>query len=76
MNSHLSSFISQLPSDAFIVFRGNSELIRNGDVYFPFRQSSDFLYITGMSSPDIILTIYSSELILWCYPISEKDILW
>ncbi len=58
MNSHLFSFISQLSSDAFVVFYGNTEVIRNGDVHFPFRQSSDFLYLTGIASPDIILTIY------------------
>lgn len=57
MNTHLSSFLRELPSDAFVVLYGNSEVIRNGDVHFPFRQSSDFLYLTGMLSPDIILTI-------------------
>jgi Xaa-Pro aminopeptidase len=76
MNPHLSSFLSQLTPDAFVVLYGNTEVIRNGDVHFPFRQSSDFLYLTGMSTPDIILTVYLSELILWRHPISEKDILW
>ena len=76
MNLHLSSFIKELPWDVFVVFHGNSEILRNGDVHFPFRQDSDFLYLTGMSSPDIILTIYWSELIFWREPISEKDTLW
>jgi Xaa-Pro aminopeptidase len=76
MNLHLSTFISRLPGNSLVIVPGNSEVIRNGDVYFPFRQSSDFLYLTSMQSPDIILTIYWSEYILWRNPISEKEILW
>lgn len=76
MNPHLSLLLWRIPSNAFVVIRGNSELIRNGDVHFPFRQSSDFLYLTSIASPDIILTIYWSELILWRESISDKDILW
>jgi Xaa-Pro aminopeptidase len=34
---------------------GNSEILRNGDVHYPFRQHSDMLLLTGLSSPDIFL---------------------
>ena len=76
MKQELLSFIQQIPPDTLIVIEGNSEVIRNGDVYFPFRQSSDFLYLTGLSVPDIKLTIYNSEVIIWRNPITDKEIIW
>jgi len=57
MNQHLHQFISFLPSDSFTLIRGNSLILRNGDVHYPFRQSSDFLYLTGLSVPGLTLTI-------------------
>jgi Xaa-Pro aminopeptidase len=76
MKPELLSFIQQIPLDTLIVIEGNSELVRNGDVHFPFRQSSDVLYLTGLDVPDIKLTIYNSEVIIWRYPITDKEILW
>lgn len=76
MNNHLTAYISELPEDTLVILYGNSPIIRNGDVYYSFRQSSDFLYLTGISSPDLILTISNNEVILWRDPISEKDIIW
>ena len=76
MNNHLIAYISELPEDTLIILYGNSPIIRNSDVHYPFRQSSDFLYLTGISSPDLILTILNNEVILWRDPISEKDIIW
>ena len=76
MKQELQSFIDQLPSDVFVIIEGNSEIIRNGDVHFPFRQSSDFLYLTDLSVPDIKLTIYNSEVIIWRNPITDKEIIW
>ena len=50
--------------------------LRNGDVHYPFRQDSDFLYLTGLSVPGLILTIFSDQIILWRDPITEQDIIW
>lgn len=61
MNPHLLTFLSRLPENAFIELCGATEQLRNGDVYYPFRQDSDFLYLTGLSVPDLVLTVKKSE---------------
>jgi hypothetical protein len=57
MDPHLSQFIRELPKDSLTMIRGNSLVLRNGDVHYPFRQSSDFLYLTGLSVPGLAITI-------------------
>ena len=51
-----------------------SEQTRNRDVDFPFRQDSDFLYLTGFNEPDAVLVLIPGrkhgEYILFC---REKD---
>jgi Xaa-Pro aminopeptidase len=51
-----------------------SELIRNRDAHFPFRQDSDFLYLTGFNEPDAVMVLKPGrkhgEYILFC---REKD---
>lgn len=41
-------------SDAVIILPANHEQQRNRDVHFPFRQDSDFWYLTGFPEPDAI----------------------
>ncbi len=52
-----------------------SELVRNRDAHFPFRQDSDFLYLTGFNEPDAVLVLVPGrkhgEYILFC---REKDL--
>ncbi len=62
MNPHLTVLISQLPNDQLITITGATEQLRNGDVHYPFRQDSDFLYLMGLSVPGLVLTIYVSSL--------------
>ncbi len=51
-----------------------SEIIRNRDAHFPFRQDSDFLYLTGFNEPDAVMVLVPGrkhgEYILFC---REKD---
>ncbi len=74
--SNLSRFLSKIPENSFIKIEGNTLQIRNGDVHYPFRQSSDFLYLTGLSVPDMILTIYKKHMILWRDAVDEFDTIW
>lgn len=76
MNPHLHQFIWKLPKDRLTLVKGNIPVLRNGDVYYPFRQDSDFLYLTGLSAPGLILTIYYTEVIIWREPITEHDNIW
>ena len=44
------------PQSALLLPAGR-ELLRNGDTHYPFRQSSDFLYLTGFQEADAILVL-------------------
>lgn len=44
------------PESVAIVFGGN-EVRRNGDAHYPFRQDSDFYYLTGFTEPNAVLVI-------------------
>src|SRR6056297_3252371 len=49
---------------------------RNGDQYFPFRQDSDFFYLTGIEQPQSILVMNSSESFLFITEPSDQTALW
>jgi Xaa-Pro aminopeptidase len=61
MHSHLASLISQIPLDQLITIPGATLSLRNGDVHYPFRQDSDFLYLTGLSVANLTLTIFKKR---------------
>ena len=39
--------LAEALGDAIAVIPGGAEARRNNDVYYPFRQSSDFFFLTG-----------------------------
>jgi Xaa-Pro aminopeptidase len=53
---------------------------RNRDVDFPFRQDSDFYYLTGFNEPDALAVFIpgreKGEYILFCREFDEKKALW
>lgn len=76
MTDTLKKLIRELPKENLTMIRGNSLVLRNGDVHYPFRQDSDFLYLTGLSVPGLVMTICDEGVILWRETINEKDIIW
>lgn len=56
------------------IVSSSSQQVRNRDVEYPFRQDSDFLYLTGFNEPDAVLVLVPGrphgEYILFC---REKD---
>jgi len=52
-----SKLKEQLPEKACCVVFSNDEMPRNGDQYFPYRQSSDFFYLTGIEQEKSILIL-------------------
>ena len=67
--------------------KGNIALIgsasiqtRNRDVDFPFRQDSDFFYLTGFNEPDALAVFIpereQGEYTLCCREFDEKNALW
>ena len=57
-------------SNCIIILASARQILRNGDSYFPFRQDSDFWYLTGFDEPEAVLVLLpgrdSGEQILFC----------
>ena len=68
-----------LPNSSIAIIPASSKALRNGDqFYFPFRQNSDFYYLTGIKEPDNLLVIYKNnngdtKSLLFLYEASEKE---
>lgn len=52
-----AALADKLKGAGLIHVRGGAPLVRNKDVEYPFRQSSDFLYLTGVEEPGCHLLI-------------------
>ena len=46
-----------MPEKSLAIISAAHEVIRNRDAEYPFRQSSDFWYLTGFTEPDAVLVI-------------------
>ena len=55
--SHRHAFLAQMEEGDLALFPGASHVVRNDDVEFPFRQESDFFYLTGFCEADAILML-------------------
>lgn len=51
------NLVSRLPSGSTAVINANDQMPRNGDQYYPYRQNSDFFYLTGITQEKSILSI-------------------
>ena len=76
------NFAVQLPPKSVAVFTANEAMPRNGDEFFPFRQQSDFFYLTGINEENAFLIIapdYPDETmreILFIEPYDEVKATW
>ncbi len=72
--------MKQLPTGSVAVIPGAGEMPRNNDVDYPFRQQSDFLYLTGFSEPDALLVLAperdEGEAVLFCRPRDKAMEIW
>lgn len=50
-------FIKKMQSNSAAIFFAAPEVIRSNDSYYPFRQNSDFWYLTGFDEPQAALLI-------------------
>ena len=77
--AHLAA---QLPPKSVAVFTANELMPRNGDEFFPFRQQSDFYYLTGIDAENAFLLIapdYPDEgmrEVLFIEPYDEVKVTW
>jgi Xaa-Pro aminopeptidase len=60
--------------DAIVIVAAAPERVRNHDAHYPYRQDSDFHYLTGFGEPDAVLALVPGrgpgEVILFC---RERD---
>lgn len=53
--------LSKLPKDSVAIVHSNDQMPRNGDLFFPYRQNSDFFYLTGIEQEKSILLLIPGE---------------
>jgi Xaa-Pro aminopeptidase len=77
-----SRFTAMLPARSLAVFVSAELMPRNGDQFFPFRQQSDFFYLTGIDKPDCSLILFPDcpnpalrEVLFMTQP-DEQRIIW
>lgn len=67
-------------ADGVLIVPAATEVIRNRDVHYPFRQNSDFDYLTGFPEPDALAVIApkrkDGEFVLFCRPRDPEREIW
>ena len=77
-----AGFAAQLPPKSVAVFTANEPMPRNGDQFYPFRQQSDFFYLTGINEENAFLILapdYPDESlreVLFIEPYDEMKATW
>ena len=52
-----ANLMARLPEKSVAVFTANESMPRNGDQFYPFRQQSDFFYLTGIDAENAFLIL-------------------
>ena len=77
-----ANLAAQLPPKSLAVFTANEPMPRNGDEFYPFRQQSDFFYLTGINEENAFLILapdYPDESlreVLFIEPYDEVKATW
>ncbi len=73
-------FMQRIGKGNIALISSASTQTRNRDVDFPFRQDSDFYYLTGFNEPDAVAVFApgreQGEYVLFCREFDEKKALW
>jgi len=73
-------FSQQLPTNSLVIIPGADEMLRNADTQYPFRQESNFYYLSGFAEPDSILVLRilpkKAEYILFVRPNNPTKEVW
>jgi Xaa-Pro aminopeptidase len=70
---------NMLGNNGVLILPGAKSVTRNGDIDYPFRQESNFLYLTGFTEPDAMLVITGGTTprsILFCNPKNAEQEIW
>ncbi len=75
-----NKLMGMLGGDAIAIIPSSHDKIRNRDVEYPFRQNSDFLYLTNFNEPDAIAVLIpereQGEYIIFCRENDPKAERW
>ncbi len=52
------AFASQMKKNTMAIFFSNDEMPKSGDQFFPFQQSSDFFYLSGIDQEKSVLVLF------------------
>lgn len=61
LEKRIEAVLSELDDDALILLPGGHHVYRNLDVDYPFRQNSDFAYLTDWYQPDAWLVVIKNK---------------
>ena len=65
--SRRRQFLSELlEENSVAILFGSEEIIRNGDVNYPFRQNSNFSYLTNFPESESIAVLDEKNFIIFC----------
>ena len=74
------TLFTKIRNNSSCIIFSEEEKIRNNDVTFKFRQSSNFFYLTGINDPSLILIMTkhnnSTSSTLICHRPNDKDRIW
>lgn len=74
------NLIAQMEPDSIAILPSATELVRNRDVHFPFRQESDFFYLSGFAEPEAVIVLLPGrehgEYVMFCRERDPKRELW
>lgn len=74
------ALIEQMAPNSIAILPSAQARTRNRDVHYPFRQESDFFYLTGFAEPDAILVLIPGrehgESVLFCKERNPEKELW
>ncbi len=72
--------MQKIAADDIVIIPAANEVIRNGDATYPFRQHSDFYYLTGFEEPEAVMVLApqhkSHDYILFNRPRNTEDEMW
>lgn len=71
-----SHFQSQMLPNSIAFLFSSSPKTRSRDVFYPFRQDSDFFYLTGIEEPLSILVIEPEQCFLYLEPSDPEKEIW
>jgi Xaa-Pro aminopeptidase len=71
----------KMPKNSIALLPGAKQIIRNNDAEYPFRQDSDFYYVTGFSEPGAFFVLRKKQdethdCILFCEVLSREQEKW